>query len=294
MVQEYNLLAYTRDGWVYFEIRRGVYGLPQSSMLSNKLLDQHLNKAGYYQCPATPGIWCHKWRPIIFCLIVDDFGIKYVGKRHTDHIRDILLEHYELTQDWSGSQFSGIDLTWDYTNRTFRMSIKNYIKNLLLKWGHAIPSKPQHAPFRHTTINYGAKHQFTNSPDASPKLDDAGIKRIQAIVGDLLYYGRAVNSKLLVSLSKLGSTQAAVTELDKADLSQLLNYLSTYPDNVILYCSSAIILVAYSDAAYPNVSRAHSCSGPHIMLSENTPVPSINEPIHTIAQIIKKRHVFCL
>ena len=45
-VQENNLLAYTPDGWVYFEIRRGVYSLPQSGMLSNKLLEQRLNKAG--------------------------------------------------------------------------------------------------------------------------------------------------------------------------------------------------------------------------------------------------------
>ena len=48
-IQEYNLLAYTRDGWVYFEIWCGVYGLPQSGMLSNKLLKQRPNEAGYYQ-----------------------------------------------------------------------------------------------------------------------------------------------------------------------------------------------------------------------------------------------------
>ena len=29
-----------------------------------------------------------------------------------------------------------------------------------------------------TTINYGANQQFANLPDASPKLDDTGIKRI--------------------------------------------------------------------------------------------------------------------
>ena len=45
--QDYNLLAYTRDGWVYFEILRGVYGLPESGMLSNNTLEQCLNKAGY-------------------------------------------------------------------------------------------------------------------------------------------------------------------------------------------------------------------------------------------------------
>ena len=98
--QEYNLLAYTRDSWVYFEIRRGVYGLSQSGMLSNKFLEQHLNKAGYYQCTTTPGLWHYKWRPILFCLIVDAFGIEYVGKRHADHLRNVLLERYELTHDW--------------------------------------------------------------------------------------------------------------------------------------------------------------------------------------------------
>ena len=72
-------------------------------MLSNKLLEEHLNKEGYYQCPTTPGLWRHKWLPILFCLIVDDCSIEYVDKRHADHLRDILLEHYEITQDWSGS-----------------------------------------------------------------------------------------------------------------------------------------------------------------------------------------------
>ena len=101
-------------------------------MISNKLLEQRLNKAGYLQCSTTSGLWRHKWRPILFCLIVDDFGIEYVDKHHAEHLRDILLEHYEITQDWSGSQFAGIDLTWDYTNRTCRLSIKNYIKTFSL------------------------------------------------------------------------------------------------------------------------------------------------------------------
>ena len=256
-------------------------------MLSNKLLEQHLNKAGYYQCPTTPGLWRHKWRPIIFYLIVNDFGIEYVGKLHANHLHKILLKHYELTQDWSGYRFSGINLTWDYTNRTCCLSIKNYIKNLLLKWGHTIPPKPQHAPFFHTPINYGSKQQFSNSPDASPKLDNTGIKRVQAIVGALLYYGCAVDNKLLIDISKPGSTQAEAIEITNTDLSQLLDYLSTYPDDGILYRSSAMILAAHSDAAYLNISRACSRAGAHTMLSKNTPVPSLNGTVLTIAQIIK-------
>ena len=133
--------------------------------------------------------------------------------------------------------------------------------------------KPQHSPFCHAPIIYGTKQQFTHSPDASPKLNNTGIKRVQAIVGALLYDGRTVDNKLLIALRKIGSTQTAATKLTKTDLSQLLNYLSTYPDNGIPYQSSAIILSAHSDAAYINVSRARSRAGAHTMISENTPYP---------------------
>ena len=73
----------------------------------------------------------------------------------------------------------------------------------------------------------GTKQQFTHSPDASPPLNDTGVKRVQAIINALLYYGRAVDNKLLVALSDLASTQAAATKLTNTNLSQLLDYLST-------------------------------------------------------------------
>eukprot|EP00804_Cyclotella_cryptica_P025804 CCRYP_002689-RA/>CCRYP_002689-RA protein AED:0.52 eAED:0.52 QI:0/0/0/1/1/1/2/0/298 len=38
-ISEYNLTHHVRDGWVYFQIIKGVYGLPQSDILANKLLE---------------------------------------------------------------------------------------------------------------------------------------------------------------------------------------------------------------------------------------------------------------
>ena len=76
-------------GWVYFEIRRGCYGLPQLGMLENKQLRVRLEKEGYYEARTTPGLWRHKWRPIQFCLVVYDFGVEYVGKQHAEHLATI-------------------------------------------------------------------------------------------------------------------------------------------------------------------------------------------------------------
>ena len=75
-IDKYNLHGYIHEGWVYLEIRNIVYGLPQPGSLSNELMDKRLLKHNYYQCPRTPGLWRHKWRPVLFSLIVDDFGFE--------------------------------------------------------------------------------------------------------------------------------------------------------------------------------------------------------------------------
>ena len=83
--------------------------------------------------------------------------------------------------------------------------MKGYIQELHVKYGHATPAKPQHTPHKHCKIIYGAKTQLSLEEDTSAKLDATGIKRVQGIVSSLLYYARAVDNKLLVALSAIGS-----------------------------------------------------------------------------------------
>ena len=80
IIQEYNLKeTATVDGSIYIVENRGMYGLPQSVLIANELLDKRLNKCGYYQSKLVPGLWKHEWRPVQFTLVVDNFGVKYVG-----------------------------------------------------------------------------------------------------------------------------------------------------------------------------------------------------------------------
>ena len=66
-------------------MRHAVWGLPQAGILANKLLQQRLLLHGYYECKHTPGLWQHLTRPISFTLVVNDFGVKYVGREHGAH-----------------------------------------------------------------------------------------------------------------------------------------------------------------------------------------------------------------
>ena len=65
----------------------GMYGLPQAGLLSNKLLEERLNKRVCQQSKLVPGHWKHDWRPVQFALVVDDFRVKYVGKEHALHLK---------------------------------------------------------------------------------------------------------------------------------------------------------------------------------------------------------------
>ena len=217
----------------------------------------------------TPGLWSHKWRPITFCLIVDDFVIEYIGKCITRHLRGVLKEHYTITEYWSGTKFAGIDLNWDYQQRTHRLSMKDYIRKLLLRHNHPTTTHRQLSPHCHVEINYGAKAQYTIEPAYSPPLDNASINHIQEIFGSLLLFACTVYYKILVTLSKIGTHQAAVTEQTNEAISQLLDYVVTYSNDGIIYRSSDRILAAHADGAYLNINRARSYAGAFSFGSHN-------------------------
>ena len=89
--------------------------------------------------------------------------------------------------------------------------MNGYIEKVILKYGHPHPNKAQLSPHKHSEVIYGAKEQLTHEDDTSPPLDNQGTKLIKGIVGAFLYYGRAVDNKLLVGLSYAGSQKAAAT-----------------------------------------------------------------------------------
>ena len=86
---------------VHIELRRALWGIPQAGILANKKLCWKLEPHGYFKRENTPSLWYHISQPILFTLVVDDFGVKFVGKEHADHL--ILKETYKLTEDWTGT-----------------------------------------------------------------------------------------------------------------------------------------------------------------------------------------------
>ena len=145
---------------------------------------------------------------------------------------------------------------------------------MILKYGHPRPSKAQLLPHKHCGVIYGAKEQLNPEDDKSPPLDNQCTKRIQGIVGALLYYVRAVENTLLVGLNYIGSQQDAAKERNKEAINQLLDYCATYPADGIIYRSSNMVPCAHSDAGFHNKRKCRSRSGAHIFFPKTMQCPS--------------------
>ena len=73
--KKHNLKRYIEDdGWIHFEIGKGIYGIPEAGRLANDMLQTRLKRYWYIEATHTPGYWKHIWKPISWTLIVDEFG----------------------------------------------------------------------------------------------------------------------------------------------------------------------------------------------------------------------------
>ena len=139
VIKEYNLHQYaTPDSWVYIKVSRGMYGLPQAGSLGHDLLEQRLNKEGYFQSQIVPALWKHKTKPIQFVLVVDNFGIKYLKKEDLDHLIQMLKKHYDVSVHLEGKEFMKIQL--DQWRLTFRklcdISTTSFLANAKIRLIH--------------------------------------------------------------------------------------------------------------------------------------------------------------
>ena len=162
----------------------------------------------YSQSRSVPGLWTHTTRPISFTLVVDDFGVKYVGKENAVHLISILKQHYEISEDWTGNKYIGITFDWDYHHKQVHLSMPGYIEKAFQRFEHERPRRLQNSPHQHITPTYGAKTQYMELDTPSILLNKGRQQYIEAVTGTLLYYSRAIDPNMLAALNAIATQQA--------------------------------------------------------------------------------------
>ena len=95
-----------------------------------------------------------------FSLVVDNFGIKYVGKHNSQHLIDALQQHYTTSIDWEGQLNCSMTLGWDYKNHAIDISMPVYAAAVLHTFQHQKPNLQYNSPSHYIQPIYGAKMQY--------------------------------------------------------------------------------------------------------------------------------------
>ena len=87
------------DGYVYVEIKKGIYGIKQAAVITYQQLVKHLDGHSYYPITFTTSLWSHRTLKTKFFLCVDDFGIKFFLQQDANNLLTALCHKYDVTVD---------------------------------------------------------------------------------------------------------------------------------------------------------------------------------------------------
>ncbi len=143
VIAHYHLLKITTPNkYVYCKIHQGMYRLPQAGIIAQELLAKRLKEHVHTQSETTPGLWTHEWHPITFSLIVDNFGVKYIGEEHAQHLLQMVQKYYTCSFEKEGERYCRLTIKWNYVGKKVRLSMPSYIEKALKHFQHPPPIVP--------------------------------------------------------------------------------------------------------------------------------------------------------
>jgi hypothetical protein len=103
-------------------------------------------------------------------------------------------------------------------------------------------------------------------PNPSPPLNAKGIKRVQQIVGGILYYSWVVDMTVLMALSSIAVEQTTATTRTIQRCIELLDYLAKKSHVQVHLHASDMIMNIHSDASYMLKTKARSSICRHFFM----------------------------
>jgi hypothetical protein len=116
------------------------------------------------------------------------------------------------------------------------------------------------------------------------------LKKVQNIIGSILYYARAVDMMVLMVLSTIASEQITGMENTMEKAYQVLDYLATHPDGAVQFQASNMVINIHLDALYLKEPKACSRAHGHFFMGslphDRKPI-KLNSSFHTLCAILQ-------
>ena len=296
ILDKYNLREYiTADKkWIYFQVWRSMYGLPQAGRIAQKKLIKVLEEGGYVET-RTQCIFRHRTRNTIFSLIVDDFLVKFQKDEDFKHLTDTLEKYYRITIDDRGKNYLGYTIQHDRVARTITLSMPGRVDQVIRKhrpqWFNGTEKvKGAASPGIYEAFNNNLEDDFQRideEEDASVTLSTQEMKELQSIIGDCQYLAIVIFASISTAVLHLSHEKAHPTVKTAKKVERLLQYMAAFPEPTRTYHASDMVLVIQSDASHDSLQGSKDvCGGVYYLGWKKNPY-LVNHPFAYMCKIIR-------
>lgn len=237
-----------------------IYGLKQAARQWNKKLHSTLLSIGFKRLESDRSVYIYKKNGvhIIMPVFVDDITLAAKSRRDLDEAVEELSKHFPLRDLGPTSFLLGIHITRDFEKRTIALSQRQYIINMLDRFGHANcrPVSTPMDPGLHLTAAMGA----TTDEDKAYMLT---VPYLSA-VGALMYLGLTSHPDISNAVGILSRFSANPGPTHWKAVKHLFRYLQGTKDLKLVYGpdSTGELFSTYTDAAHGDVKEnGRSTSG---------------------------------
>ena len=133
IIKNYNIGPLAKNSMVADNTRKEICYLPRDLKFSNKPLINHLPPYDLAPVDHNKGLWNQENLPIGLIMVVNDFGVKYNGRKHTNNLIIVLEDIYKVKNYWSGVLYYGLPLQCNYRHYHLDVYIQGYINKCLRK-----------------------------------------------------------------------------------------------------------------------------------------------------------------
>ena len=67
---------------------------------------------------------------------MNDFGVKYVGEQHANHLLAVLHKDCVVDKNIKGNKYCGVTIDWDYDKGKVHLSMPEYCLEALQRFRH--------------------------------------------------------------------------------------------------------------------------------------------------------------
>jgi hypothetical protein len=249
----------------FLQLLKGIYGLKQSGRIWHQKLDKELQEMDFVKVRCDHSIWVYQKgeNRVIIPVFVDDLTIASKSKEAVQTVKDELRKRFKLRDLGPTSFLLGVSIERDRAKRVLTLSQKQYILDLLERYGHSDCSRVS------TPMDPGCKLSTEQAPSTPEEVEFMKDKPYIHAVGSLLYLATATRPDIAYAVGVLARFNSNPGVAHWTAVKHLFRYLKGSLDYKLTYKpvtqGSTQLFTSYSDADHGGDKDCGKSTGAYVV-----------------------------